>query len=343
MAAEAKNDEGNAEGVRDEITKILEGAKVSELELKNQAVIIDASTSPKDAIKILIEKKVRAAPVVNKNNFIGVLDIRDTLGFAIEAYKKIHGDDDQKAKETNAIEYLTGDSSSIGGKLEDLESVKAKSFHVVNVDDTLFQLASVFAEGCHVAGVVKDKKLVGVMTQGQFFKAVTDRLYDKKKFKTVLVNNCKLQQLSDLKYISSLAADSLVYRDMKAIDVFEEMYKKKRSGLPIVDKETGQLVHNTSASDIKLWLQKGDQSLEVTIEKFINEIRNQSFGDDRFPYCSLQYFDSLQRAIGKLKATGYRRLWIVDQSKPVGVFALTDLFRFIVKYNEKKDDDKDKK
>ena len=75
MAAEAKNDEGNAEAVRDEIAKILEGAKVSELELTNQAVIIDASTSPKEAIKILIEKKVRAAPVVNKNNFIGVLDV----------------------------------------------------------------------------------------------------------------------------------------------------------------------------------------------------------------------------------------------------------------------------
>lgn len=76
MAAEveAKSDE-NVNGVRDEIVKILQGAKVSELELTKNAVIIDASTSPKNAIKILIEKKVRAAPVVNKNNFIGVLDV----------------------------------------------------------------------------------------------------------------------------------------------------------------------------------------------------------------------------------------------------------------------------
>ena len=50
-----------------------------------------------------------------------------------------------------------------------------------------------------------------------------------------------------------------------------------------------------------------------------------------------------QRAIGKLKATGYRRLWIVKESKPIGVFALTDLFKFIVNANGKKDDDKDKK
>ena len=236
--------------------------------------------------------------------YVYIYQIRDTLKFVLEAYKKMYGGDDQKAKEsnTNAMEYLTGSKSSISGKLEDFEPVKQRTFRIVNYDDTLLKLASVFALGSHVVGVVKDKILVGVINQGQCFKEVTARLYDSKKFKSKLVNNCSLLKLKELNYVSTIKDPIPV--TMKAIDAFEMMNKHGLSGLCVVN-QNGGIAHNTSATDIKLWLQKGDQSLQVTIEKFIIDIRNQSFGDDRFPYCALKYTDSLQRAIGKLKATGY--------------------------------------
>ena len=41
--------------------------------------------------------------------------------------------------------------------------------------------------------------------------------------------------------------------------------------------------------------------------------------------------DDLKKAVGKLQATGYHRLWVVDdKGSPVGVLALTDVFKLIV-------------
>ena len=57
--------------------------------------------------------------------------------------------------------------------------------------------------------------------------------------------------------------------------------------------------------------------------------------------CTLQ--DTFKRAIQKLQATKYHRLWIVDDKTcPIGVLALTDIFKFICKTKEKIDDNKQK-
>lgn len=49
--------------------------------------------------------------------------------------------------------------------------------------------------------------------------------------------------------------------------------------------------------------------------------------------------DDLKKAVGKLQATGYHRLWVVDDKGcPVGVLALTDVFKLIVEDHMPKDE-----
>eukprot|EP00483_Globobulimina_turgida_P001289 UN01291 len=269
----------SVEGVRDDIVKILSKTKVSELELKDQAVILKANTNPKKAIEILVKNRVRAAPVVDKNDFIGVLDLRDTLPYVLAAYDALYvypdvnanAADEKQNKQAQAMEYLVGKHSSL--QTQTLTFLcKNRPFRVVLSNDSLLTLANVFALGSHVVGVIDDdKKLIGVATQGYFFQQLA------KKWK--FVHTCSLNSLFKLSYITSPIIS--INKRTKAVDAFKIMNTENLSGLAVLN-EQGMLVHNTSATDIKLWLLKGEQSLDETIELFLINIRNLSI-DERYP------------------------------------------------------------
>ena len=293
--AEAKDDD--VLKVRAEIVSQLENKKVESIKLQNNAVIIDSLTDPKKAIEILVKNKVRAAPVIDQvsKKFIGVLDLRDTLKYVLQAYKEIDGgndnDDDNKEKDakTKAMEYLTGES------LKDL--CKNRPFRVVNDQDSFLKLAEVFSLGSHVVGVVnKEKKLIGVITQGSFFQLIAK---DWVPIPAINEINTTLQKILDLKYITSPI--KTVSSNIKAYESFELMNNLNLSGLAVVN-EKGILIHNTSATDIKLWLLKGEQSLNQSIEQFIIKIRNLAL-TEKYPITVCQLNDKFKRAIGKLKAT----------------------------------------
>merc|ERR1712154_161721 len=168
-------------------------------------------------------------------------------------------------------------------------------------------------------------KLVGIITQGVLFQYIGSLWNDNS-------NNCALAEILDLKYITS-PISKVNYND-KAFDVFQTMSDLKVSGLAVVDDD-GILIHNTSSTDIKLWL-ISRASLEVPIEESLINIRNQPSLITKYPitYCTMQ--QSFQRAMKKLLATKYHRLWIVDNNKcPIGVFAVTDIFRFVCQTNER--------
>ena len=120
---------------------------------------------------------------------------------------------------------------------------------------------------------------------------------------------------------------------------FSLMSKLNLSGLAVVN-EDGVLVHNTSATDIKLWL-IASSTLEDTIEQFLISIRKLSL-TERYPITVCTLKDTFKRGVQKIQATKYHRLWIVDQNtKPIGVLALTDIFKFICKTKEKQADSQD--
>eukprot|EP01083_Nonionella_stella_P034646 94789_1 len=334
-----KDKTGSAEAVRDDMVKVLSATKVSDLALENKAVILDASTTPKQAIEILIKNKVRAAPVLKDDEFLGVLDLRDTLKYVLEAYDKLfalnesgqRNDEADQKSATHAIDLL----HSSGMKQQTLGDLcKHRPFRVLNASDSLYELAAMFALGSHVVGVVEDNKLIAVCTQGYFFQQIAKRCK--------LTHTCCLSKIFELKYITSPIES--VNKSTKAVEAFRLMDAHNLSGLAVLN-DNGVLIHNTSATDVKLWLLKGEHSLDETIELFLINIRNLSL-TERYPITVCQLDDTFKRAMQKLQATKYHRLWIVDgNTKPIGVLALTDIFRFIVASNEKKQekDDKDDK
>eukprot|EP01084_Bolivina_argentea_P037411 69193_1 len=81
--------------VRDNLIKILSTTSVSELQFAAKAIVLDSNLNPKKAIETLLQYKIRAAPVIHGDEFIGVLDLRDTVKYAFENYesKQINNDE----------------------------------------------------------------------------------------------------------------------------------------------------------------------------------------------------------------------------------------------------------
>ena len=123
-----------------------------------------------------------------------------------------------------------------------------------------------------------------------------------------------------------------------ALEAFELMVKYNLSGLAVID-ENGEIMHNMSSTDIRLWL-FAQHSLEVSVEEFLIGIRKlKTNKNTKAPVmvCTLQ--NGLKKIVDKLKATKWHRIWVVDDHRaPIGVLSMTDLFRFIVHpvHNEKK-------
>lgn len=339
---EDKENKDYANLLRDDLLKVLTNCCVSDLDLSPNLVVLDSKTDPKKAIEILIQNKVRAAPVIDNDNnkFIGVLDLRDTVKFALETYKK------QSSKlseiKQKAMEFLTSSPQITTQNLKYLAQMR--KFRTIKNTDSLLSVAEVLAKGSHIVGVIDDKKntLSGIITQGQLFQQVA------KKWAVDIWNknnkNAQKALLSEIsQYVSSPVKS--IKCTVKAYEAFELMSKLDLSGLAVVNND-GVLIHNTSATDIKLWL-IASSTLDDTIEEFLINIRKLSL-NEKYPISVCLFNDTLQRAVQKLEATKYHRLWIVDdKTKPVGVLALTDIFKFICKTKEKindnNDDDEQKK
>jgi len=303
---------------------------VSELSLGPKPVILDAKADIKDGLQTLIDNKIRAAPVMDEEEktFIGVLDVRDTLAFALKTYDKETPSaiDDTQESPSEVSEQLQGQTVR--------DYCAPDSFFSVKTSDSVLAAAQALAKGCHAIGVMSaedENSLVSILTQGELFQQAS-KLWEQGDHKGMA--NVTLQQLMDLSFITSPVQG--VSASTKARDVFSLMASKNLSGLAVTNND-GKLVHNTSATDIKLWLMAGSSTLNDEIERFLINIRKMSV-DERFPVTMCWPKDTLKRAVGKLQATKYHRMWIIDEeSRPIGVLALTDIFRFVCAKDEDKE------
>eukprot|EP01084_Bolivina_argentea_P310749 537771_1 len=143
------DDEKILAAARDNLIKTLSETPVSELQFAAKAIVLDSELDAKIAIETLLQHKIRAAPVLEKGKFIGVLDLRDTVKYALEAYDSLknNNDDNNDEQKQDAKTYITGHESITSTSLSEL--CKHRPFRYVSQKDTLLAVANLFAEGCH--------------------------------------------------------------------------------------------------------------------------------------------------------------------------------------------------
>lgn len=124
--------------------------RVRDVMVKKPVVFI-VGTDLLDAVRILVDKRVSGAPVVDSHgNLVGVLSERDFLQAALVA--GYHGER--------------------GGRVEDYMTSKVEA---VNADDNLLDVATRFVETKYRRyPVIEDNRVVGVVARRDVLRAVVD-------------------------------------------------------------------------------------------------------------------------------------------------------------------------
>ena len=128
-----------------------------------------------------------------------------------------------------------------------------------------------------------------------------------------------------------------------ASEVFEMMDSHRLSGIAIVDSEedSGALVGNTSASDIKLAVAMDDENdgmaiadLGLNIITYLSAVRQEDpTKETKYPSSHVKESSTLGHAIRLLAKTGYHRIFVVDEFLvPVGVISVTDIVSFLAEH-----------
>lgn len=321
------------DNLRSSLRKLLEETKVSSLGLPQKPVYLDSETKPLKAIKLLIENGIQSAPVLKKENngmtLIGVLDLRDCIKYALDVYNRLQ---EQKKNSNNKddeveshMDYMARATFISTNQLSYI--ARMRKLVAVKEDASLFSLLKALSQGAHICAVLSKNgnELSTIVSQGTAFRCMYNQFIKVNK----LGDTIRLESLFN-KYITTKLIT--IKNNQTAYETFSLMANKNLSGLPVVDN-SGKIVHNTSASDVKGWLGANKIiNLQENIEDFLINIRKQNKSKNTsYPVSFCKKDESFSKAINKLFATRYHRVWIVDDNtKPIGVLALTDIFRWIV-------------
>mmetsp|Transcript_29082 Transcript_29082/g.56893 ORF Transcript_29082/g.56893 Transcript_29082/m.56893 type:complete len:324 (-) Transcript_29082:79-1050(-) len=311
--------------LREHFQGLLSAKKAGDLPIEREPLFIPFSTPPLDGFKFLAGKGIRACPVLGDDNkILGTLDLRDSCGFICQLYEEA-----QHAAGKKGSFVAQGTKAKI--VLDDLDVrgvAKKREFRTFGPDTSLLDVALALATGSHIVGIEGGPESQGglsrVVTQGILLKFVAPEL-----------ENLKIP----VKACMTSPAVALKWND-PALKGFELMATKGISSIAIVE-EQGQIIHNMSASDVKLYFgvegHEGDKDLSQEMEDYLaKKSAGSAKSKARAPISVCKESDDLHNVVTKLVKTGYHRVWVVKEKKPVGVLSLTDVFKKLVT-NEKDD------
>lgn len=296
------------------LRNVLVNHTASEIETSGKVIEIDSTSTPLEASMILWSNNILGAPVWDdaQKRYLGFFDVRDTLSAIIASHKEV--------KELGTLSLMTKWFEDFHVTVSYLAA--RNPFVSCTPETSLEEVCSLLSQHqCHRIPVMgKDGRCSSIISQSALVKALVKHVNDPLD---ETLEEAKLEYKKDL--VSALDTAS-------AKDVFELLDSKRLSGIAIVDSETGKLVGNTSARDIKLAISETGVDMDMDILSYLATVRQATpTKKERYPSAHVATTSTVGHAIRLLEKTGYHRVFVVDQEcKPVGVISVADVIRFVV-------------
>jgi CBS domain-containing protein len=295
------------------LRSVLVNHTASEIETSGKVIEIDSSCTPLEASKILWSNNILGAPVwdANQNKYLGFFDMRDTLSAIIASHKEIK-DGSVVSLMTKWFEDMHVTVSYLAARNPFISCLPQTSLEEVC---TLLSKHS-----CHRIPVMgKEGRCASIISQSALVKALVKHVNHPLD---ETLEEANLQYKKDIVSVVDTAS---------AKNVFELLDSKRLSGIAVVDSETGKLVGNTSARDIKLAISQ-NVDMDMDILSYLATVRQATpTKKERYPSAHVATTSTVGHAIRLLEKTGYHRVFVVDENvKPVGVISVSDVIRFVV-------------
>lgn len=307
-------------------------------ELPKSVVELDSHMTTLQAAEMLWKYNILSAPVWDSEaeEYVGFFDMRDILSAVVAstAHAKTAA---TTTTDTSILEHY---NISMAKELENMEDGTEDGTDAVKVtylakrnpmhasrctpDTSLHEIAKLLAEHkCHRVPLCDPttSRVSHIISQSALVKFLS-RTTDLEESSSETLVDSGLYYKKDVVTIKETAP---------AWEAFGILDAKSLSGIAVVDEDTGALVANTSARDIRLAASVGGSiCMTMDVMSYLAELRMTTPSiKDRHPTCSVHETDTIAHVLHLLAKTGYHRLFVVDEEKkPIGVVSVADIIRF---------------
>jgi CBS domain-containing protein len=323
------------EKLHKEVEKILNSATVEDVTFDRDVVTLDVNSTVQDAIKTLTENHVSSVPVYDPTvkKFIGFVDYNDIIELIVECYKTRRANGTHVFKDVD--EFLKGIALDPAHPFKSVLNLSRRNPYVaVQPGTKLLDIAHLLSAGegnMHRVAVEKDGKITKLISQSHIVNILAANVG---VFSAVLDGT--LEDAGFLKPVATATASTNIS------DALETIANNRVSGVAVVDDETGKLLGNLSASDIRVLLATEEvhyDFFKLTALQVIQVSRQMlpkkpSANDAKAmaPIVTAHPLSRVSEAVIKLAATRLHRLYIADSNDmPVGVVSLGDVLRYWVR------------
>lgn len=305
-------------------------------------LVISSQEDTTAAFKKLVDKGVLSAPVWDpaSKKYVGFLDVKDLVSFVVFREEEKERDHIRKTSSANSLlELPKADMRQyfdVAARMYATPSAginvtylaRRHAFHPVHPEAPLAEVVRVLGtSGVHRVPVVDSTtgKVVDIISQSTFVQFLAK---NRGEIADLLGETIEQSQLGSRPVLPVNATDS-------ALHTFQVMSKHNRSGVAVVEADTGRFVGNTSGTDLKLLLADLDRTQQLlggSILDFLSAVRQSDVGDTKYPAIAISRTTTIGGVLDKLAATRIHRLFVADDAhgyKPEAVISITDMLRYL--------------
>eukprot|EP01089_Gocevia_fonbrunei_P020375 TRINITY_DN7584_c0_g1_i1.p1 TRINITY_DN7584_c0_g1~~TRINITY_DN7584_c0_g1_i1.p1 ORF type:complete len:353 (-),score=55.82 TRINITY_DN7584_c0_g1_i1:16-1074(-) len=318
------------------LLEVLETTQVHKLLHKKKIIYAIEDALLPDVMNLLSKENILSVPIRTQDSqdYIGIVDVLDILVFILAIYSKSEkkGEEVQWASWSSDIFELHYYKSSQlrHTKIKDVVDYSSKDpLTIVSPHGTLSQLIELFSSGVHRVPVVDDNVhpiVSNIISQSDVVKFICDNI-------EALADNKANATVKDL----NLGTRNIITMSInaQAIHAFYLMYYNKVNAVGLTDVNSGELIANISASDIKGLTPRHFEYLTLPVLEFMSkkdglgitkawDIKRE--GPLTFPPITCTLNSTFGTVVRKLAVFRLHRVWIVDEhNAAIGVITLTNV------------------
>jgi CBS domain-containing protein len=282
----------------------------------NQELVhLSSQTTIEDVGKILKQKNILSVPVFDeeKNLIIGQIDTLEIMRFTALEFV---GDNIMKDNFFTNIEYTKGTAGLL------CKVPRCNKILIMDGGDTLRQamiaLSTVYHRMLVLTKVENSSAHVyRMLTQMDIVRYLNAQIVDR------LGNNSQAT-IEDIGLLNTRVVS--IFTCNKAVDGFQKMYDNNINAVPVLDENTGKIVANLSASDLRGITYENIASVKMPVLDFLDFMLGKR---PRPITCSKSA--KVEHVLSKITSENVHRVWITDQTdKVTGVVTLTDIINAVL-------------
>jgi len=294
--------------------KALESKTVGFLVGENprKPVVLSSEASLEDAVEVLKKNNLKSAPVYDtKGDCVGMLNMGSILKYSIRTKQNMSWLFEKKFFTSLTDVKFPSDTGQNAKKSDVTYLARMKRFNLVDVAQTLLELGQKL-KGTSAVGVTDKGKLIAIVSQGHFMKAMNkfEWLKDEKVTMGDLIEASKCPTKLDT------ATD-----DLSTYKVFFEMARLNRSALGVVEKDTGVFLGGLNLMDTTTFYDLPDHDVDVVVSKYLQQQTQGALVCEKGTL--------VVDAMTKICSKNSNRIWVIDDKKAVAICSLTDVLALV--------------